>query len=304
MKHLKEFKYFERFGIITEMEEQVSRYMLEIKNNPTKKSFRFEYRMSTKKGTIFIPFYLSFDKNLVGEGEMESETKVFGGYKFSIVMKRRDDEGTLLHELKHIDYFNRVDDCYKDLFFIANNEVKSNKNNNINIPAFRSIFYSYTENEFQSKYTSYYKDFDQQVSKMQNPTSSSIIDAFNSFLKNHADGTWGWYLTDREFKFNKYATQDQINLLFHNVIIPVMKKQDVNQDVDVTFYNVYNMIKALWDKIKELLFGKKLIELTPQQQLEVNKAVKTIEDNINKKRKRYNIKFKKIIPFMIEKYVK
>lgn len=86
MKHLKEFKYFERFGIINDMEEQVSAYIQEVRNNPDKKSFQFKYKMSTKNGIKLIPFDLSFDKNINGQGEMNTIERFFSGTKFSIVM--------------------------------------------------------------------------------------------------------------------------------------------------------------------------------------------------------------------------
>ena len=301
MKHL---KYFEKFGIIDDMEQQVSDYISIVNSNPNKKSFDLIYRMEVNNQVKEIPFVLLFNRKLRGDGEMETDDSN-GKTTFKIFLKNRNDESTLLHEVKHIDYYNRIENCYNDLFFIANSEIDKDKD----LKIFK-MFYVYTENEYQAKYNSYYKDFDEYLKNIisnigkTNLTPSIIVKSFNEFLKKHEDRTWTWYLGDREFKFKNYALKEDINLLFHKIIIPIMKNGKVEEDIDLTFYSISNMIKSAWNKIKELLFGRKKLEISEKEQIEINRAIKKLENNINRKKKRYNSKFRKMIPLMIEKYIK
>lgn len=301
---MKFIKTFERFGIIDYMDEQVAKYMEVINANPDKSNFRFEYIMNLNNKKITIPFQLKIDSKLKTEGELESNSNILrSNNTYVITLKKRDDESTLLHEVKHIDFEKRVKDCYSDLYFRANKEIEKGKIEGGKLAPMSALFYAYTENEFQSKYSGYYKDLDEYVSKLKNPSSKDIIIAFNDLLKNHTDKTWTWYITDKPFTFSTFLNDINTKILFKKIIVPIINNKEVVEDIDMTFYSIFHMIKSYYNKIKEFIFGRKE-NFTKEDDIEISRAIKKVENNINKKRDRYGKKMKKLIPLMIEKYVK
>ncbi len=298
MKHLASFKLFENFGINTDMEEQATGFMKTIKNSPDKKVFSFVYKCDV--GNVF--FKVLIDKKLPHHGEYCTVTR-------DITLQDRNDESTLLHELKHLDYGLRVKKTLNDIYFRANNLTKR-------IPDIKElwvIFYAFTEDEFQAKYHSYYKDFDKKVSNMVNPSASDIITEFNKFLESHPDKTWSWYFSTKEFKFETYlpASDDRLKILFKKVINPIVDNKDWNSnddakgiDIDLTYLSIYNMLKSYWSKLRELLLGKEPIRMSSEDELKMNRNKKMLERNINIKRLKYKKRMMRILKIAIDKYAK
>ena len=294
MKYLKSFNLYEKLGINFDMDSQVDAYMKVIENS-NNKVFRFVYKcdIGEKK------FKLEIDSKLDCRGDFCPQTN-------DIRLKTRS-RATLLHELKHLDYSLRSTRTLNNIYFRANNLTSKIPD----ISKFANIFYSFTEDEFQAKYHSYYLDFDNYLSSIPNLTPSIIVSEFYKFLDASNDKTWTWYFSTHTFKFSLYLTPEQQNNLFKNVINPIMNNSngeysdDMKQlTIDTSYLNIVNMIKSYWKDIKELLFGKDLIVMSDVDNMNMSKNIKILENGINKKKLKYRKRMERLITIMVDKYIK
>lgn len=295
MKHLKFFSFYEKLGINLDMESQVDEYM-EIINSSYDKQFHFVYRSDLGN---FV-FKVILDKNLTHYGE-------YCPYSRDIILKSKS-RSTLLHELKHLDFGIRNKKTLNDITFRANNLSKEVSS----ISVISNIFYSFTEDEFQAKYHSYYVEFDKHISKFENLETSDVVNEFYKFLEIYKDKTWTWYFNSTQFKFDTYMSDNQISILFKKVINPIINNKsgrfedDIKtlNEVDTTYLNIGNMLKSYWKKIKILLTGKDLIEMSDKDILEKNRNLKKLESDINRKKIKYKRRMERLVTIMVDKYVK
>ena len=301
MRHLKAFKVFEKLGINFDMEDQVDKYMNTILNS-SELTFNFLYKCNI--GNRY--FKVIIDKDLDCRGEFLPDDMI-------IKLRDRNFRSTLLHEVKHLDYNMRVKGSLTDIYFRANNLTQKVPT----IEKFAFIFYSFTEDEFQAKYNSYYKDFDIHLSKMENVKSVDILSEFDRFLASHKDATWNWYFSTNEFKFRNYLTESQLKTLFKKVINPIIDNKGGNytsdilnyrsnnsDDIDLTYLSIYHMLTSYWKKLKEFFLGKEAIKMSSEDETKMNKNLKMLERNINFKKVKYRKRIERIITLMVDKYVK
>ena len=155
-------KLNERLGIIQDMEKQVEDYIKTIKRKPISKVFNLVY--SCDLGTY--KFKLIIDPKIDCKGYFNDDTRG----NFSIYLANRSDEETLLHEVKHLDFNLRkkgkTRTPYSRSEKIISIEGKNAKVSKRTLELLEHIFYVYDENEFQSKYHSFYKKFDILMSEL------------------------------------------------------------------------------------------------------------------------------------------
>ena len=284
MKYLQSFN--ERLGLNLDIDKQVEKFYKEIVNSQ-EKEFNFVYE--NDKGRF--PFKVIIGGGLKGNN--------WGRYNFNIetgamkiTLKNRSDYASLLHEVKHLDYSTRVGEYWKDI--IQWGSIRLSKISSMDpLNSITNVFYLYNDNEFQSKYHSYYIDFDSFVAKniSDNPTPNEILSLFERFLISNRDDSWLWYFKNDEFKFEDYLSKAQINRLFTQF---VYKNDIYNGEYD-------NLIKWLITGIKRL-FKTKLNKYSEGELMEINKIKRFYEKQINMRLPKYRKKFLRIVQLMVDKW--
>lgn len=290
MKYLRHFN--ERLGIATYIEEQ-SDYIIYMIQSDTKTKYNFIYYDDVKNTKV--PFTLIIKDTLDVKGSYQSGS---GGN--IIYLKNRADKSTLLHEMKHMDFHLKKKNCFDDLFHKA--EVALNVG--LMTPSTRSekriklatqIFYVYNNNEFESKYHSYYKQFDAYLSKISGKLESSdIVEHYNKFLNESTDKSWWWYYYPNEFTFDTFLPESDINQMFFFYL------NDGNKVsfTDNMFNNMYQIIKYDMKKFYKTKFNS----YTATEKAKIAQLKRFFEKDIDRKVVRYRKKMSRIVTLMVEKY--
>jgi hypothetical protein len=137
-------------------------------------------------------------------------------------------------------------------------------------------------------------DFDDFISKniSKNPTPGEIYTLFERFLATTNDNSWTWYVNDKEFKFEEYFTKDNINSLFR-----LISKTDFYKD---EYKNIFKYIKSIIKRAFKITFKI----YTKEELLDIERTKKMYENQINKRLPIYRKKFFKLVPLMVDKWVK
>lgn len=297
MKHLKKFN--ERLGIIKDMEEQVELYMRTIESKPISKTFKFFYHCDL--GTY--PFQLVIDPKLDSRGYFTNK-----GGDLYIYIKDRNDESTLLHEVKHLDFNLRKKDKTKTPYVKSQIAIsmdgKNAKVSQRTLDMLEHIFYIYDENEFQSKYHSFYKDFDIMISKLKLEltkkgeskllTTKSIRHIFYN-ERWWSDATFTWYVPNegKEFKFSDYVDESELRIVFYYILMEQKRRTFSNMYLDVFSYIAHSIVKDIKRFFK--IFTKK-------ERQEIEKYITFFEKDINKKIKKYKKRMSRIVTLACDKY--
>jgi hypothetical protein len=197
-------KIDERLGISQDMEKQVEGYMKTIREKPISKVFKLLYQCDL--GSYF--FKLVIDSKISSEGYFTGSHTSIGDLE--IHLKNREDESTLLHEVKHLDYYLRKKGKTKNIYDRMQRSISNSGEKKVskrNLELLEHIFYIYDENEFQSKYTSFYKSFDLFLSKQNKDfTTTEIRELFFDYKKWAGDPTFSWYTvaSDYDFTFDRF----------------------------------------------------------------------------------------------------
>lgn len=301
-------KFNERLGISLDIENQVKGYMTKIKNNPDKNHFNFLYQCD--KGNFFFTLDIK-DLPIGNEGSLsvESDDENKNGDIFIITISDRSDESTLLHEVKHIDFYLNQKKCFNNIYYKFLNKLDDLKDElKVNPTKLKEIFYVYDRNEFESKYHSYYKDFDNFLldlikngylkDKKIEPIDIKIC--FYSFLSKTEDKSWTWYTYVTNFKFTDYMHKKDINNLFLSLI----KDKNIELSGKDLIYSI-NLYKDVYKYLKNKIFKIfKIDKIKKEDQDKIDKLVNYFESDIRKINKIYRKKMYRLIPLMIEKYVK
>jgi hypothetical protein len=160
------------------------------------------------------------------------------------------------------------------------------------------IFYIYDENEFQSKYTSFYKEFDLFLSKQNKEfTTNEIRELFFDYKKWSDDTTFSWYTVDSNynFTFEKFVDKDELRVVFNYIISEHSRRTFKNPYLDFLSYLAADIKKNI--KIRFKLF-------TDKEKLEIEKVIKFFEKDINKRIQKYKKRISRILTLACEKYVK
>ena len=293
MKYLQRFD--ERLGISQDMEQQVEGYMKTIREKPISKVFRLLYQCDL--GNYF--FKLVIDPNIDSEGYFTGSPISIGDLE--IHLKDREDESTLLHEVKHLDYYLRKNGKTKTIYDRMKRSVSNSDKTKVSqrtLALLEHIFYIYDENEFQSKYTSFYKEFDIFLSKKnKNFTTSEIKNIFFDYQQWTEDDTFSWYTvaSDYNFTFDKFVYKDELRVVFNYIISEHSRRTFKNPYLDFFSYLVADIKKNI--KIRFKLF-------TGKEKLEIEKAIRFFEKDINKRIQKYKKRMSRIVTLACEKYVK
>lgn len=297
MKHLNRFN--ERLGIIKGMEEQVELYMKTIESKPISKIFKFFYHCDL--GTY--PFQLVIDPSIDSRGYFTERDG-----KFYIYINDKTDESTLLHEVKHLDYNLRnkgnTTNAYTKSKMAISLDGKQAKVTQRTLDMLEHIFYIYDENEFQSKYHSFYKDFDTLISKLKldldkkgEPELLTTKGIRHIFYNERwwSDATFTWYVTkeSKEFKFDDYVDEDELRIVFYYILMEQKRRTFSNPYLDVFSFIANNIVKDI----------KKFFKIfTNKEKREIEKYITFFERDINKKLIKYRRRMSRIVTLVCEKY--
>lgn len=293
MKYLKRFD--ERLGISQDMEQQVEGYMKTIRERPISKVFKLLYQCDL--GNYF--FKLVIDSNISSNGYFTGSPTYIGDLE--IHLKDREDESTLLHEVKHLDYYLRKKGKTKNIYNRMERSVSDSDKTKVSkrtLELLEHIFYIYDENEFQSKYTSFYKSFDLFLSKQNKEfTTNEIRELFFDYKKWSDDTTFSWYTVDSNynFTFDKFVDKDELRVVFNYIISEHSRRTFKNPYLDFLSYLAADIKKNI--KIRFKLF-------TDKEKLEIEKVIKFFEKDINKRIQKYKKRMSRILTLACEKYVK
>lgn len=288
-------KIDERLGISQDMEQQVEGYMKTIREKPISKVFRLFYQCDL--GSYF--FKLVIDPKIEPNGYFTGSSTFVGDLE--IHLKDREDESTLLHEVKHLDYYLRKKGKTKNIYdrmqrSISNSDEKKVSKRTLGL--LEHIFYIYDENEFQSKYISFYKDFDLFLSKQNKEfTTNEIRELFFDYKKWSDDTTFSWYTvaSDYDFTFDRFVDEGELKVVFNYIISEHSRRTFKNPYLDFLSYLVADIKKNI--KIRFKLF-------TDKEKIEIEKAIRFFEKDINKRIQKYKKRMSRIVTLACEKYVK
>lgn len=298
MKHLKRFN--ERLGILTGAEEQVEEYMKEIEKKPISRAFKFVYRCDLGN----YNFKLYIDPKLDCRGYFQNSLSD----NLEIYIKDRTDDVTLLHELKHLDFHIRKKGKTKTPYaksqFAISQDGDQAKVSKRTLTILEHIFYIYDENEFQSKYHSFYKDFDNLMSELEVEAKTKgkkiTTDLVKHIFYNEKwfnDASFSWYTPDEgyDFKFEKFVPKDELRLVFYYILMEQKRKTFSNIYLDFLSYIAYGIKKDIKTFFK--IF-------TAKEKQEIEKYITYFEKDINRKIKKYKRRMSRIVTLACEKYVK
>jgi len=293
MKYLQRFD--ERLGISQDMEQQVEGYMKTIRERPISKVFKLLYQCDL--GSYF--FKLVIDPKMEPNGYFTGSSTFVGDLE--IHLKDREDESTLLHEVKHLDYYLRKKGRTKNIYDRMERSIPASDKTKVSqrtLGLLEHIFYIYDENEFQSKYTSFYKSFDLFLSKQNKDfTTSEIKELFFDYKKWTKDMVFSWYTvaSDYDFTFDKFVDKDELRVVFNYIISEHSRRTFKNPYLDFLSYLVADIKKNI--KIRFKLF-------TDKEKVEIEKAIRFFEKDINKRIQNYKKRMSRIVTLACEKYVK
>lgn len=303
---MKYLKTFERLGISDNLEQQVRKYMDKIEEEPTKNKFKFFYQ--NDKGSYY--FDLIIVPNLYPEKGSFNTGEYFGSVQMFINLQDRKDFSTLLHEVKHLDYFTRnkkKSNLYVKVGKTLDRTPEKDLVSRSDLEKMGFIFYVYDDNEFQSKYHSYYNDFmefmDDMVETIKQKKSSyklttdAIRTLWKGFLQEHEDATWSYYTTNRVFKFNNYFTKRELNKIFLYMISDYGDSRKIYANPYRDYYSFF-----MWSIKKDIRTTFNIY--SKEQQLKIDTLIKHFETDINKRILKYRKRMTRIVTIACDKYVK
>ncbi len=303
---MKYLKTFERLGISDDLEQQVRKYMDKIEQEPTNNRFKFLYR--NNKGHYYFDLIIKPDLS-PERGSFNTNKNNFGATSLFIELKDRKDFSTLLHEVKHLDYWTRNGKKRSEYSISGINLTTSDDKNLVSkksLSRMSSFFYVYDDNEFQSKYHSYYNDFmefmDDIVKHLEETksnhklTTDDIRHLWKGFLQEHDDTTWSYYTTNKTFRFKDYFTEPELNKIFLYMLSDYDdgRKIYTNTYIDIASYFVWRTKRDF-----KLTFNY----FTKEQKTFVNSFIKHFETDINKRIAKYRKRMTRIVTLACERYV-
>ncbi len=298
MKHLKRFN--ERLGVLSGLEEQVEEYMKEIEKKPISRAFKFVYRCDLGNYTFKLFINPKLDCRGYFQGSPSGDLEIY--------IKDRTDGVTLFHEVKHLDFHIRKKGKTKTPYtksqFAISQDGKQAKVSKRTLDILEHIFYIYDENEFQSKYHSFYKNFDNLMSELEVEAKSKgkkiTTDLVRHIFYNERwfdDTSFSWYNPDEgyDFKFEKFVPKDELRIVFYYILMEQKRKTFSNIYLDVLSYMVHQIKRDIKTFFK-IFTGK--------EKQEIEKYITYFEKDINIRIKKYKRRMSRIVTLACEKYVK
>lgn len=287
----------EKMGISPEMEKQVDDYMLEIKKRPSDKVFQLTYNNNLGS----FKFTLKIDEKLGNPGNVRivSRTK----HIYIITIKDANDVGTLLHEVKHMDYSIRNKDGeLKNTYNQSRATLTAHPNQTDKIKILTWIFYIYNDDEFQSQFQSMYKSFDIKFAeiaknmKREEITYNFIYEQFKLYIDDgdHKMITM-FYFMKRKFTFDIFCPEKLTNRLFLYLISSKEIDKTLN---DNPYKGLYKAVKYSLERLIRSAFNK----YSDEQMIEISRVKKFFETDIARKNKVYSRKILRIVTLIYDKY--
>lgn len=300
MKHIKKFN--EALGINKDLEEQVDAYYKEIVENPDKDVFNFFYHHNNvKQGFKLDIKKLSGNNGSVVHGNLE-----LNGNSVIIHLSNRNDKPTLLHEVKHLDYFLRL---YPDISKVTDkNSIKKTNifgiRDVIGVDKYSRviyyILYIFDPNEFQSRYHGYYVQIDEYIKKhiSENPTTDEIYKLVDKCLNSSIDDCFKIYMSNDPIRFDDYESIRNINMVFDSIILNDTKSTN----------KIYSKIKQFLPNIPidEVItkFKQYFNIYSKKEKFKIDTVVNRLEKEMNKRKLKYKRKFLRLYQIMCDKYLK
>lgn len=290
MKYLRRFN--ERLGLATYIEEQ-SDYIIDMIKSDTKNEYSLIFYDDFNNTKAPFKLIIKKEKSIKGSFGIEKGAMI-------IYLGDRTDSSTLLHEMKHLDFYLKKKNCFKDLYFKAEAALTSRldplNSSQKRIKMASQIFYVYNHNEFESKFHSYYKQFDNFLNKKNEKLESAdIVKYYNEFLNSNTDKSWFWYYYPKKFTFDTFLSDSDLNQMFFYYL---------NDSNKVSFSD--NMFMSMYQLLKydiKKFYKTKLNKYTPTEKAKINQLKKFFEKDIDRKIEKYRKKMARIVTIMIEKYV-
>lgn len=290
---MKYIKYFnESLGISNNVMDQGERFYDKIINST---DIKFSFLYLTEYSNCF--FEVNIDPKINDKGFFNyDDSKSFEEQSLKIVLRDRKDKSTFLHELKHLDHYIRDNNFSKNGYYDIKDKIKTmskikisrNKNGKIKFPILDEfniideILYVYEPTEFQSKYHGYYIEIDNYIKdkiKTEIPNKDNIKKWINECLKNSKDLAYTWYNGD-EFKLDNYLYEKDI----YKFYLIMCDSKNILAKRLFSFINIFTKASPGGIKFEEFVIK--------------------FERAINKKKKVYHKKFKRLYTIFFNKYIK
>jgi len=155
------------------------------------------------------------------------------------------------------------------------------------------LFYYIDPNEYEARYHECYMEFDDflkdKKSLIKKP--GDVATAFDVFLDTRKDKSHLYYFVkDFSFEWLLNGNKRKINQILHSISNKDFYPKEYN--------NNYRFIETMVKKAFKSTFNR----YSEEEMRDIEKTKKTYEKMINKNLKKYNKKFFKIVPAMVEKY--
>lgn len=295
MRYIKNFN--ESLGISKDLERQVDNYLSIIANSKSQK-FDLIYECEG----MSYPFTL-YILNKIGDSEYtfgQFIANMGGTYSEQLIIEMKKSKGaytdkyTLLHEVKHLDYYIRQKKKFTD-FLYRSGELLHNLPKGQYLSLIKEILYAFDKNEFESQYHSYYIEIDEYISnninKYKSPSSGDISALIYECLVQTDNKLYTWWWNTKKFNFDDYFSEKELNKVLVSLISKDNKKYDL-------LYYLTNL-----EGIKRFI-KHNLNIYTNEEKLEMRKIRKDLEREINKRRIEFRKKFIRIFTIMSNKYSK
>jgi hypothetical protein len=284
MKHI---KVFEKWGINQEVEDSAKYYVQQMLNEPNKNKYTFTYYSSKGDYDFDIIIYKFKDKNKSGDFEYyhsnNSDNKTSD---YTIRITKRDDIGTLIHELKHFDRHLRKG-INTDMLSVGTNIMHNMKTTK----QMQQIFYLFNIDEFEARYHEYYSEIDDYLSKnlKENPTNKEVVEMINYYLKHIDNKTYLLWKIDFNIDILNNSNKKELIKLFNKILDNKPLLPIVN----------FNDLKGTYKSLVRFIKSEIGMEVTPEN---FNKLVKKLNSQINKNKEKFNKKFNRLYSIMVDKY--
>ena len=289
MKYLK--SYNESLGINRNLEEQVDDYIKVITESSLN---QFDFVFKSKSWNTETNSYREYPfKLVIKDFKKKDGFTQFGELHITsgdvkMFLNKKDNKATLLHELKHLDYWINL---YPNLDIDKHNIFeKAHDSLNVFRKKSKYFFYYYDPNEFQSKLHGYYVDLDKYIWKYlheklsDNITRSELKSLIDEFFKTCNDGTYSYWIYKKDFKFSDFLSKSEIKQVFSELF-------PSNLD-NLPGEKIFKYIKSY------------LNLYTKGEKDDIERLVRKFEKEIDRRKAVYRSKFYKLYQIMYDKYLK
>lgn len=221
----------ERLGIDLNIDDQVNKYIEEIKSNPNKNEFDFIY--ANNYGNTSFKIRIVKDLDAFGRFQRDVTPDNWSNLEnLEILLKDRESSSTLMHELKHLDHLIRKINSKKNIKSfkgIYNDEISDfhkiltdriGRKKDAPSHNLIYIFYIFNIDELEARYHGLYKDMSNYLKDNPPKDIYDIGDAFEKILcYDEASESLRLLLNLKEFKFSDIFKEKFIRSAIYQYLI-------------------------------------------------------------------------------------